>query len=204
MIDQNRFAEAVRYAAGAHDGHLRKGTAIPYLSHLLAVAGLVMEDGGDTDGAIAALLHDVIEDRNDDGGRPDEIRALFGADVLAVVRACSGPKAEDEGMADFRTRKGIYLEHLRAQENPSAIRVSLADKVHNARSTVNDLEAAGASVWSRFNAGYVDQIWWYTGLSEVYARHAEAGRANPARAAELARLVARMRDFGVPTGAEHP
>ena len=98
-------------------------------------------------------------------------------------------------MSDFRTRKQVYLDQLAEERNVGAIRVSLADKVHNARSTVNDLEAEGASVWERFNAGRDDQLWWYQCLAKVYAEHAKNGRADQARAAELARLEERMANF---------
>lgn len=195
------FAAAVEYAACAHLTQTRKraasdtGPAIPYLSHLLAVAGLVLEDGGDLDDAVAALLHDVLEDQDPHGTRAAEIEDKFGATVLATVHACSGPKKEDPGMAEFRVRKQVYLDHLRAETDPRAVRVSLADKVHNARATVNDLETHGPRIWNRFNAGPDDQLWWYSTLADTYATHAEAGHANTARAAELTHLVARMREL---------
>lgn len=95
-------------------------------------------------------------------------------------------------MAEFRVRKQVYLDRLCAELDAAAIRVSLADKVHNGRSTVNDLEADGPSMWDRFNAGGTDQLWWYGSLAAAYAEHAAAGWADAARARELARLVARM------------
>jgi (p)ppGpp synthase/HD superfamily hydrolase len=195
------FASAVGYAARAHATQYRKRAPgedrpqIPYLSHLLAVAGLVIEDLGSQDDAIAGLLHDVLEDQDAYGTRGAEIERLFGADVLEIVESCSGPKKEDPGMADFRVRKQVYLDHLRDARKVSSIRVSLADKVHNARCTVNDLEAEGPQMWRRFNAGAADQLWWYGNLAETYADHAHDGRADTARAAELGRLVARMREL---------
>lgn len=195
------FAAAVKYAASAHATQFRKRAAgddrprIPYLSHLLAVAGMVIEDGGDLDEARAGLLHDVIEDQDRDGTRPADIDQHFGPDVLEIVQRCSGPKKEDPGMAEFRVRKQVYLDHLAVESNIGAIRVSLADKVHNARSTVNDLETDGSSVWHRFNAGADDQLWWYGSLAAAYGAHAREGRADAARAAELVRLVTRMREL---------
>lgn len=195
------LAEAVEYAATAHQTQFRKRatndsrTKIPYISHLLGVAGIVIEDGGTLDDAIAGLLHDVIEDQDDDRTRAGEIQHCFGVAVLEIVQRCSGPKKEDPGMAEFRVRKQVYLDHLRAENNTGAIMVSLADKVHNARSTVNDLETDGPAVWDRFNAGAPEQLWWYGSLAEAYVDHARAGRADPARAAELGRLVARMREL---------
>lgn len=200
------FAEAlpaaVAFAAEAHATQTRKRAdgdprpRAPYVSHLLGVAGIVIADLGTPAEAVAALLHDAIEDCIAD--RPairDEIRARFGDEVLAIVQACTGPKKEEAGMADFRVRKQVYLEHLAAERNVGAIRVSLADKVHNARCTVNDLELDGPAMWGRFNAGAEDQLWWYSSLAETYSEHASAGRADGARAAELARLTARMHEL---------
>jgi (p)ppGpp synthase/HD superfamily hydrolase len=196
-----RLSVAVEYAARAHaDQYRKRGPGdgrprIPYLSHLLAVAGLVLEDLGTTEEAIAGLLHDVLEDQDPHRERAAEIERGFGREVRLLVEACSGPKAADDGMADFRTRKQVYLDRLAAERRTGAIRVSLADKVHNARCTVNDLEAEGPSVWARFNAGVRDQLWWYQGLAGAFATHAEAGRADKARVAELHRLVARMAEL---------
>lgn len=161
------------------------------MSHLLGVCGLVIEDGGDTDEAVAGLLHDYLEDV--DGATAGGLEATFGPRVRFLVEACTGPKSAHE--PDFRTRKQAYLDHLCAETDAGAIRVSLADKVHNARSTVNDLETDGPAVWDRFNAGATDQLWWYGGLADAYEAHAATGRAGEARADELRRLVARMAAF---------
>lgn len=196
-IDPVALGRAAAFAADAHSSQTRKRAEsdprprIPYVSHLLGVSGLVIEDGGDTDEAIAGLLHDYLEDiAGADGASLDE---AFGPRVRQLVEACTGPKSEHE--PEFRKRKRTYLDHLIAQADAGAVRVSLADKVHNARSTVNDLEADGSAVWDRFNAGSEDQLWWYDGLADAYAVHAEAGRADRARAAELRRLVERMHAF---------
>jgi (p)ppGpp synthase/HD superfamily hydrolase len=200
-LDPTTISTAVQYTAEVHSTQTRKRgpgderPLIPYLSHLLGVASMVIEDGGSTEDVVAGLLHDVIEDQNDDGSRPGEIESLFGPDVLLMVQKCSAPKADDPGMADFRTRKQVYLDHLAGERNLGAIRVSLADKVHNARCTVNDLESDGPSMWLRFNAGGVDQLWWFESLAAVHCAHAAAGRADAARAAELGRLVKRMKDL---------
>ena len=198
-IDPAVLGDATRFAADAHEQQTRKRATgdvrprIPYVSHLLGVCGLVVEDGGDTDEAAAGLLHDYLEDV--DGASADRLEERFGSRVRQLVEACTGPKSTQAGMADFRTRKQVYLEQLAAEPDAGAVRVSLADKVHNARSTVNDLEADGPAVWDRFNAGAADQLWWYGELAGVYAAHAAADRADPARAAELGRLVDRMRAF---------
>ncbi len=204
MIDQKpesaRLAEAVAYAADAHASQFRKRgpgdprQPIPYISHLLGVAGLVSEDLGSPDEVIAGLLHDVLEDQDPNKVRAAEIERAFGPRVLTIVQGCSGPKSED--YPDYRVRKQIYLDHLTAERDTGIIRVSLADKVHNSRSTVNDLEAEGPSVWLRFNAGFDDQMWWYGNLLSAFVAHAADGRASPPRVDELGRLVARMKQSG--------
>lgn len=197
-MDFAQLGAAVSRAAEWHAGQTRKWAAgdprpaAPYISHLLAVAGMVIEDGGDLEEAIAGLLHDVLEDQNHDGDKPALIEQQFGQRVLHLVEACTGPKKDDPGMAEFRVRKQVYLDRLRAETDAGAIRVSLCDKVHNARATVNDLEADGPAVWPRFDAGPEDQLWWYRGLADAYRAHAATGRADAARAGELARLVRRM------------
>jgi (p)ppGpp synthase/HD superfamily hydrolase len=196
-IDPARFSEAVQFAAEAHKHQTRKRASddlrprIPYLSHLLGVAGLVIEDGGDSTEAIAGLLHDYLEDIRWDG--EGELTDRFGLEVAAIVKACTGFKKEH--IPDFRQRKQRYLDRLHADRSNAAIRVSLADKVHNARSTVNDLESDGPRMWARFNSNVEDQLWWYTALAEAYGLHALAGRADNARATELQRLVLRMHEL---------
>jgi GTP pyrophosphokinase len=159
-----RFGEAVRWASLLHSDQSRKGTRIPYVSHLLAVAALVLEDGGDEDEAISAVLHDAIEDQQ----TPEaEIRARFGGRVAAIVAACSdgrGPRDE----SDWRERKTRYVAHLRDPDLPEGtLRVTAADKLHNARSILTDLEEHGPETWSRFHAGPADQRWYYESVLEV-------------------------------------
>ena len=197
-----RLAAAVAYTADAHAAQFRKRgpgdprQPIPYISHLLGVAGLVSEDLGSPDEVIAALLHDVLEDQDPDKTRGPQIEQAFGPRVLAIVQGCSGPKSEE--IPDYRERKQRYLDHLVAERDAGIIRVSLADKVHNSRSTVNDLESEGTSVWDRFNAGFDDQMWWYGSLHSAFVAHSEAGRASPARVNELGHLVERMVELGRP------
>ncbi|MCE5288359.1 MAG: HD domain-containing protein [Nocardiaceae bacterium] len=197
MINPEALGRAVTFAAAAHADQTRKRAAgdlrprIPYISHLLAVASIVIEDGGDTDEAIAALLHDYIEDVEPHGA--DKIAAEFGPRVRDIVVGCTGAKKEE--IPDFRTRKQRYIDHLWSERCPGVIRVSLADKVHNSRSTVNDLVADGPAMWDRFNAGVADQLWWYGELSAAFVGHSARGRADAARAAEFAGLVTRMREL---------
>src|SRR5438270_1390084 len=130
----DRFDRALLYATHVHGGQVRKGTTTPYVAHLLAVSATVLEYGGDEDLAIAALLHDSVEDQ---GGkaRLEDIRNRFGNRVAHVVAACSdslADTAKGERKAHWRERKKAYIAHLR-EADKDILRVSLADKVHNAR-----------------------------------------------------------------------
>jgi (p)ppGpp synthase/HD superfamily hydrolase len=180
-----RFSEAVRWASLLHSDQSRKGTRIPYVSHLLAVASLVLEDGGDEDEAIAAVLHDAIEDQQ----TPEaEIRARFGGRVAAIVRACSDDVGGPRDESDWRTRKERYLAHLRDPDLPDGVlRVTAADKLHNARSILSDVGERGDETWSRFHAGPDDQRWYYESVLEVLAE-----RHDTVTTRELARVVAAL------------
>jgi len=166
-----RFVEAVRYAADTHKEQPRKGTDVPYISHLLAVASFVLDDGGDEDAAIAALLHDAAEDQ---GGRArlDDIRARFGDKVARIVEDCtdswSVPKEE------WMDRKERYVEHAKKLDRDT-LRVSAADKVHNAYTILRDLRTEGDDVWKRFKASADDIIWYYDALVRSF-RDAGGGR----------------------------
>ncbi|HET6343102.1 MAG TPA: HD domain-containing protein [Gemmatimonadota bacterium] len=197
----SRLVEAVGLAALCHADHRRKGTEIPYVGHLLAVCGLVIHAGGDEDEAIAALLHDVLEDRPE-CVTPREIEARFGRGVLEIIEGCSddlpddvsglpdSPKRRDAG--NWARRKTRYLSHLRGVE-PSVLRVSCADKVDNARAIVTDLRRHGDALWDRFNAGRKDQLCYYRGLVEVFReRRHDLGEAGGWLVDELERQVQEM------------
>jgi GTP pyrophosphokinase len=178
-----RFEQALVYASRLHATQLRKGSATPYVAHLLAVAALVLEHGADEDQTIAALLHDAVEDQ---GGQKTlaAIRRRFGPVVAGLVLACSDTDVTPK--PPWRPRKEAYLEHLRTA--PAAVRlISAADKVHNARSTVADLRAQGPRVWKRFHAGPDEQLWYYRSLVAIFRR-----RGPKRLAQELARVVAEM------------
>jgi (p)ppGpp synthase/HD superfamily hydrolase len=160
----HRFDEALQLAADLHRKQYRKGTGTPYMAHLLGVASLVLEDGGDEDQAIAALLHDAAEDQ---GGRKilEEIKARFGDRVAAIVDGCTD--TYEVPKPAWRRRKEDYLEHLRSV--PSSVRlVSLADKLQNARSILTDLNRSGEKVWLRFNGGKEGTLWYYRSLVKVF------------------------------------
>jgi len=178
----HRFDDAVTMARELHAGQQRKGTAIPYFAHLLGVASLVLEGGGDEDEAIAGLLHDAVEDQ----GGPATLAAIeqrFGPRVAAIVAACSD--TDEVPKPPWRARKEGYLAHLVAADLPEGtLLVSLADKLHNARAIRADLHAHGDEVWSRFSAGRSDQLWYYRSLAEAFQRLRPGAMAE-----ELARTV---------------
>ena len=175
-----RFTQALEIARGAHHGQLRKGTAIPYLAHPLAVASLALTFGADEDEAIAALLHDTAEDG---GGAPmlARIEAAFGDRVAAIVRACSDSLIEDpQEKAPWRERKEAHLAHLGTA--PHSVRlVAAADKLHNLQSLLADLRAHGNGVWSRFKAGRQDQLWYYGACVDRLAADPAAPWSRPLR-----------------------
>jgi len=167
----DRFDRALLYATNVHGGQVRKGTSTPYVAHLLAVAATVLEYGGDEDLAIAALLHDSVEDQ---GGkaRLEDVRNRFGERVAKIVKACSdslADTAKGERKAQWRERKEAYLKHLRSAES-DVLRVSLADKVHNARAILRDMRKPeiGESIWSRFSAPKDETLWYYGGLAATF------------------------------------
>lgn len=178
-----RFEAALVYATRLHAYQVRKGSNVPYLSHLMSVAALVLEDGGDEDEAIAALLHDAIEDQGGDKTRAD-IRQRFGERVVRIVDGCT----EDETLPSrpWKERKLNYLEKLRLAP-PEVRRISLADKLHNLRSIAADWERVGESVWLRFKGGKEGTLWFYRSCLEVYQQQG----AN-CFTLELARLISRL------------
>lgn len=164
ILLSRRFNEALHLAADLHQRQTRKGTTIPYVAHLLGVCSLVLEAAGDEDQAIAALLHDAVEDQ---GGEPTRrlIEERFGMRVAGIVIECSDTN-EDPKPA-WHLRKESYLEHLRTASD-DAILVSLADKVHNARSILAGYHQIGPRVWDRFNAQKADQLRYYRTLVERF------------------------------------
>jgi hypothetical protein len=188
----DRFLAAVALAQEVHGHERRTGTEIPYLAHLLVVTGLVVEDGGDEDQAIAAMLHDAVEDG---GGRPmlERIRAKFGARVGTIVEGCSDSVEVDPGES-WIERKRRYLAHLPEVEDEGVLRVALADKVHNARSLVRDYREEGHALWERFTQKTArEQLWYYGGLLGFFHERCPGPLTEDLQhaVAELAWLVAR-------------
>ena len=190
MILSPRFEQAISYACISHAGQTRKGTQTPYISHLLSVAGLALEYGADEDEAIAALLHDVVEDA---GGkaRAADVRQRFGDRVAEIVIGCTD--ADTHPKPPWQARKEGYIAGL-ATANPSAHFVSCCDKLHNARSIVSDLRQHGETVWQKFAGGKEGSLWYYTTLFAEYRRLGVC----PALVDELERTLAAMRDLTTP------
>ncbi|MGV0792954.1 HD domain-containing protein [Mycolicibacterium sp. XJ1819] len=164
------FQEALGYAAELHRTQTRKASDVPYLGHLLSVAGLVIEADGTETEAIAALLHDAAEDQ---GGAATlvDIQQRFGEQVAAIVEECSD--TVDTPKPPWRQRKEAYVAHL-DKASSSAILVSIADKLDNARAILRDLRRFGPPVWQRFNTDDpFDHLWYYRALLDVYRRRSD-------------------------------
>jgi (p)ppGpp synthase/HD superfamily hydrolase len=182
-----RYTQAIQFAASAHEGQNRKGTAIPYIVHPVAVAGLVAEFGGTEDQQIAALLHDVLED-----GGPHyapQIKELFGPLVLSIVEACTDGVPDATGVKPpWEERKRAYLGHL-AQGSDEMLLVSGCDKLSNAQSILSDLHKVGWAVFDRFTAKRDGTIWYYSELSGIFTKR------NTPVAGLLAQTVKAMTEF---------
>jgi (p)ppGpp synthase/HD superfamily hydrolase len=161
-----RFDDAFRYAHRLHRAQTRKGTPIPYISHLMIVAALVVEHGGNEDQAIAGLLHDAAEDQ---GGAETlaEIKATFGDDVAAIVSDCTD--AWTEPKPPWKERKQAYIAALPGKPVQSLL-VSLADKTHNSEAILFDYRILGDALWDRFNGGADGTRWYYNALADVFSR----------------------------------
>ena len=210
-----RYKDAMMFAAKLHDTQMRKGTEVAYLSHLLAVSSLVIENGGTEDEAIAALLHDAIEDQGDDyeseylaeprRGRDAlkrDLKLRYGPRVLEVVRACTDdedfqkpPKGSAGTIAQWKERKTAYLGRLRRKKDVGLLRVSCADKLHNARTVLVDYEEQGEAFWKKFRAKTkANQLWYYGSLARIYEKKVvSSGDRGLARLSkELSRVVKRI------------
>lgn len=160
-----RFLRAFHFAAEKHAGQTRKASTIPYIAHLMGVASLVLEFGGDEDMAIAALLHDVVEDC---GGASvlSEVRRQFGSRVAKIVDGCTD--SDTEPKPPWRGRKQAYIRHLKSADAETRL-VSAADKLNNVRSILSDRREVGESVWGRFSGGREGTLWYYRALLEEFA-----------------------------------
>jgi len=161
-----RFRRAFLFAAEKHAGQARKTTTVPYIAHLMGVASFALEFGGDEDLAIAALLHDVVDDC---GGAPmlTEVRRRFGTRVAKIVDGCTD--SDTYPKPPWRQRKEDYIRHLRKADADTRL-VSAADKLNNVRSILADYREIGESIWARFNGGRDGTLWYYRALLEEFLR----------------------------------
>lgn len=178
------FYAALDFAARLHALQRRKASDVPYVAHLLAVAALVLEHGGTQTEAIAALLHDAVEDQ---GGPPvlAEILRRFGPEVARIVAACTD--TDQTPKPPWRARKEAHIAHV-AAANASVRLVIAADKLHNARAILSDFREHGDAVWSRFSGGREGTLWYYQAMTAAFAASPE----HAALVAELRRAVEQL------------
>jgi len=179
-----RFNFALLYAAQLHAKQVRKGSgSVPYVSHLMGVASLALEYGADEDQAIAALLHDAVEDQ---GGKPtlEEIRLCFGEAVAKIVEDCTD--SDEMPKPPWRERKETYIAHL-AHVSAASQLVSCADKLHNARTITQDYRQVGEALWERFTGGRKGTLWYYRAITNAFK-----SMQNHAIIDELERVVSEL------------
>lgn len=184
------FSRALMFAADKHGTQVRKGGDIPYLGHLLSVAGLVIEADGTENQAIAALLHDAVEDAEDGDGEAmlAEIRREFGDEVAGIVDACSDTDVQPK--PPWKARKQAYIDHL-AGAPDGAVLVSLADKLDNARAILRDLRQHGDVLWQRFSVKDPgDHLWYYRSLLAEF----RSRRPGCSMVDELERVISAWED----------
>jgi (p)ppGpp synthase/HD superfamily hydrolase len=159
-----RFDDALTFAAKLHARQIRKGSGVPYIAYLMGVASIALEYGADEDEAIAALLHDAIEDQ---GGAEagEEIRKRFGDRVAAIVEGCTD--ADVKPKPPWRQRKEAYIAHIK-DASPSVQLVSCSDKLHNARVILKDYRIHGDELWERFKGGKDGTLWYYRSLADTF------------------------------------
>jgi (p)ppGpp synthase/HD superfamily hydrolase len=179
----SRFTSALTYATELHANQVRKSSGVPYISHLLGVTSIALEYGANEDEAIAALLHDAIEDQGGAATR-EEIRRRFGYTVTAIVDGCTD--AEIIPKPPWRQRKEAYIATI-PQASPSIILVSAADKLHNARAILKDYRTLGETVWERFKGGKDGTLWYYRAVVAAFI-----ARETTPLIEELERTVAEL------------
>lgn len=166
MVLSERFTEALVFATQLHANQVRKGSGVPYISHLLGVASIALEYGANEDEAIAALLHDAVEDQGGAATR-EEIRRRFGDTVTAIVDGCTD--SDTIPKPPWRQRKEAFIASIPAA-SPSVLLVSASDKLYNSRSILKDYRVLGESVWERFKGGKEGTLWYHRTLVEAYCK----------------------------------
>ncbi|MBD2293591.1 bifunctional (p)ppGpp synthetase/guanosine-3',5'-bis(diphosphate) 3'-pyrophosphohydrolase [Anabaena sphaerica FACHB-251] len=162
-----RFTQALTYAHELHATQKRKASGIPYISHLLGVTSIALEYGANEDEAIAALLHDAIEDQGGAATR-EEIRRRFGDNVTAIVDGCTD--ADTTPKPPWKQRKEAYIAHI-STASTSVLLVSASDKLHNTRSILKDYRMIGEAVWERFQGGKEGTLWYYRSLADAFQKN---------------------------------
>ncbi|MEN9205977.1 MAG: HD domain-containing protein [Thermostichales cyanobacterium BF4_bins_65] len=180
MVLSPRFDQALVYAADLHRQQLRKGSPIPYLTHLLGVASLVFSHGGDEELGIAALLHDSLEDGPEYSGRSWEeieaqIREQFGERVLQIVLDCTDTDSTGQ-KESWQQRKSRYLQRMAQSRDPGYLLVTTCDKLHNLHAIWLDRQMVGEGIWQRFTAPKAATLWYYQEIGRIVQQQAQAGQ----------------------------
>jgi len=162
-----RFTDALTFATELHANQTRKGNGVPYIAHLLAVSSIALEYGANEEEAIAALLHDAIEDQGGAATR-EEIRRRFGDTITEIVDGCTD--ADTTPKPPWRQRKEAYIAHI-PTASASVRLVSAADKLHNAWSILKDYRIVGENLWKRFHGGKEGTLWYYRSLIDAFRTH---------------------------------
>lgn len=184
----DHFEQALIYATRLHSNQVRKGSNVPYISHLLGVTALVLEDGGSEEEAIAALLHDAIEDQGGDKIR-QEIKAKFGEIVAEIVEGCT--ESDTEPKPAWRERKLATIKKFRLV-TPQVRRVILADKLHNARSILRHWYRIGDAIWERFKTGKAGTLWYFRSIVKV-----DRDNGSSYLGEELTRVIAELEKISI-------
>ena len=183
MILSQRFIDALTFATTLHANQIRKGSGVPYISHLLGVTSIALEHGANEDEAIAALLHDAIEDQGGVATR-EEIRRRFGDTVTEIVNGCTD--ADTTPKPPWQQRKEAYIAHI-PTASTSVRLVSAADKLHNVRSILTDYYIVGEEVWKRFQGGKEGTLWYYRSLVVAFRQAGSSPLVD-----ELERVVSEL------------
>lgn len=185
VVASPRLIRAINTAAWAHRGHVRKGTDIPYVSHVFGVMHLVSQVTDDEDVLIAALFHDILEDVPETYS-VERMADEFGARVVELVRGVT----KNSALSSWQERSDAYLAHLRRADEGSVL-VSAADKLHNLLSIHADLDEIGDELWERFNSGKERQLWWYRSVAEVVQERLPGNALGQELSRQVERLVSR-------------
>lgn len=180
-----RLIQAINTAAWAHRDHVRKGTDIPYVSHVVGVMHLVSQVTDDEDVLIAALFHDILEDVPEEYS-PQRMAEEFCDRVVELVRGVT----KDSSLSSWQDRSDAYLAHLREADDGSVL-ISAADKLHNLLSIHADLDTLGDELWGRFNSGKERQLWWYRSVADLVQERLPGNPLGEELARQVEQLEAR-------------